>query len=482
MNIPFMPPEASTSAQQIDYIFLGLLVLTAFFVALVFTIVIVAAFRFRRRHPAEFGRKSTGSSAAEWGGVAFLGLLSMGMFFWAGTTYIHLFNPPANAETVFITGKQWMWKAQHMTGQREINTLHLVVGQPVKLIMTSEDVIHDFYVPAFRMHTDVLPGRYSTEWFTPTETGTFHLFCSQYCGTGHSLMVGEVIVMNAADYQAWLAGGPQQSVAQEGARLFQDSGCDACHRPDSLARAPNLVGLFGNPVRLSNGQVVTADDNYIRQSILSPASQVVAGFQPIMPSFQGMLNEEQVFALVAYIQSLGTPPGSPSAAGTTQPFLPSAGSPPPGLPPILPIEGGTPVATAAVALPTGTVAPTNTPSSPSAGATVPVSTQQPLGGTPGPGAASSAAGQQLFEQKGCSGCHLVDGSGPAPSLVGVYGHPVPLQSGQTVTADTAYIRESILDPTAKVVKGYQPIMPSFSGQLTDAQINQLIAYIQSLSK
>ncbi len=479
MQLPFLPPEASTSAQQVDLILLALLVLSALFVAVVFLLVVVAAFRFRRRSPTEFGRNTTGSGLIEWGGIGFLGVLSMGMFFWAAITYIHMFNPPPNAETIFITGKQWMWKAQHMTGQREINTLHIPIGQPIKLVMTSEDVIHDFFVPAFRVHTDVLPGRYTTEWFTPTQTGTFRLLCSQYCGTGHALMTGDIIVMSGADYQAWLAGGPQQSAAQIGARLFQDSGCDACHRSDSLARAPNLVGLFGSPVRLSNGQVVIADDSYIRESILNPTAKVVEGFQPIMPSFQGRLNEEQVFDLVAYIQSLGSAGAAPSPGGTTQPFLPSVGSPPPGLPTTLPVQG--------------------TPSGPSA--TVPVGTPQPLGATPAPAgtrgpaeatqgapqatgspAASSAAGQQLFQAHGCIGCHVPDGSGPAPSLVGVYGKPVQLQSGQTVTVDPGYIRESILNPTAKIVKGYQPIMPSFAGQLSDADINQIIAYIQSLSR
>ena len=197
-----------------------------------------------------------------------------------------------------------MWKAQHQTGQREINTLHVPVGQDIKLVMTSEDVIHSFYVPAFRIKVDVLPDRYSTLWFKATEIGTYHLFCAEYCGTGHSLMRGDIIVMTGADYQAWLAGGPQQSPAQQGAQLFQQLGCDACHRSDSLARAPSLAGLYGQPVHLSNGQTITADDNYIRESILNPSAKVVQGFQPIMPSFQGRVSEQELFNLIAFIQSL----------------------------------------------------------------------------------------------------------------------------------------------------------------------------------
>jgi cytochrome c oxidase subunit 2 len=380
----------------------------------------------------------------ECGGRAFLTLLAMGMFFWAGATYIHLFDPPANATPVFVTGKQWMWKVQHETGQREINSLHLPVGHPVKLIMTSEDVIHDFYVPAFRIHTDVLPDRYTTQWFLPTQIGTYHLFCSQYCGTAHSQMIGDIVVMSPSDFQAWLAGGPQQTPAQAGALLFQQLGCDACHRPDSATRAPQLAGLFGQPVHLDNGQTVTADENYIRESILNPSAKIVAGYQNYMPSFQGRVNEEELFDLVSYIQSLGPAPGQPSPGGAPPRPLPSAGTP---------------------------VSPTvpTVPGSPSPG------------GTPGAGAGSAAAGEQLFTSQGCIGCHVPTGGGPGPSFAGLYGKQQQLTSGQTVTVDDAFLRECILNPEATRVQGFQPIMPSFQGRLSDAQVNDLIAYIKSLA-
>ncbi len=341
MKIPFLPPQASTSAQAVDRIFLVLLLLSAFFTILVAAIIIVAAVRYRRRSPDHFGTGSGGNTKLEWGGMAFLGVLSLGMFLWAGGSYINMFNPPPNAEPVFITGRMWMWKAQHQNGQKEINAVHLQVNKDYKLIMTSEDVIHDFYVPAFRIHTDVVPGRYTTQWFRPTEVGTYRLFCSQYCGTGHAVMVGDIIVMSEADFQAWSGGGGAPAAgaggtpgaggagggattAAAGAQLFQQSGCIGCHTGAAGAPAPSLNGVFGKQVELANGQTVVADENYIRESILNPSAQVVKGFQPIMPSYQGRLSTEEVFALVTYIQSLGDGGGGAAAPGATVPVGTSA--------------------------------------------------------------------------------------------------------------------------------------------------------------
>ena len=318
MQFPFLPPQASTSAEAVDRIFLALLLLTIFFLVLVAGIIIVAGVRFRRRSRDEFGRGSGGNPKLEWGGMAVLGVLSLGMFLWAGGTYINMFNPPPEAETIFITGRMWMWKAQHQNGVREQNTVHLQVDKTVKLVMTSEDVIHDFYVPAFRIHTDVVPGRYTTQWFKPTKTGTFRLFCSQYCGTGHSVMVGDIIVMSEADYQAWAGGGGQASGGGAGEQLFQQSGCTGCHTGAQGAPGPALAGLFGEQVELADGQTVVADENYLQESILEPQVKVVKGYQPIMPSYKGRLTDEEVFALVTYIESLGTQGGAPSAAGTPQ--------------------------------------------------------------------------------------------------------------------------------------------------------------------
>jgi cytochrome c oxidase subunit 2 len=219
-----------------------------------------------------------------------------------------------------------MWKFEHKGGQREINELHVPVGRDVKMIMTSQDVIHSFFVPAFRLKQDVVPGRYTTLWFRATKAGTYHLFCSQYCGTQHSGMVGWVTVMEPRDYEAWMSGGAgNQPLAVTGEKLFTELGCVACHRSDTQGRGPNLVGLFGKPVLLEDGRTVIADENYVRESILEPAAKIVKGFKPVMPTFQGQLSDEQLNALVEYVKSLAGPQsGRPAnangvAAATPQP-------------------------------------------------------------------------------------------------------------------------------------------------------------------
>jgi cytochrome c oxidase subunit 2 len=259
-------------------------------------------------------------------------LITFTFFFWGASVFFAINRPPNDAIEVSVVGKQWMWKFQHADGQREINELHVPIGRPVKLTMASEDVIHSFYVPAFRVKRDVLPGRVATTWFEATRRGRYHLFCAEYCGTKHSGMIGWVIVMEPAEFQSWLAGGASgQSLAGAGQKLFQELGCATCHRPDSLARGPNLEGLFGNPVKLADGTVVTADDSYVRESIATPSAKVVAGFQPIMPTYQGLVNEEGLMQLVAYVRSLARPAGgltggaplqgapSPAAGATAAP-------------------------------------------------------------------------------------------------------------------------------------------------------------------
>ncbi|RPJ81862.1 MAG: cytochrome c oxidase subunit II, partial [Acidobacteria bacterium] len=236
--------------------------------------------------------------------------------------YFAIASVPAEALDVYVVGKQWMWKFQHPGGQREINELHVPVNRPVRLTMTSEDVIHDLYVPAFRIKADVIPGRYATAWFEATKAGTYHLFCAEYCGTQHSGMKGRVVVMEPQEYQAWLGGATGSgSMAAAGEKLFQDLACHTCHQESGQGRGPVLQGLFGRPVALQNGQVVTADEAYIRESILNPASKVVAGFMPIMPTFQGLVTEEQVLQLIEYVKSLQVqaPAGQPPPAGVQGP-------------------------------------------------------------------------------------------------------------------------------------------------------------------
>ena len=232
--------------------------------------------------------------------------LFLGIFFWATNVFFAMSRPPENATEIYVVGKQWMWKIQHPDGRREINELHLPVGQPVKLIMTSQDVIHDFFIPDFRNKQDVLPGRYTTEWFTPTRPGKYHLFCSQYCGTNHAQMVGWVYVMEPAEHAKWLAGQPApDSLVATGERAFRTRGCSGCHAVNAAIRAPLLDGIYGRKIPLADSTLVTADDQYLRDSILLPNKQITAGYEAIMPTFQGQIGEEELNAIIAYLKSLG---------------------------------------------------------------------------------------------------------------------------------------------------------------------------------
>jgi cytochrome c oxidase subunit 2 len=252
----------------------------------------------------------------------------MVMFGWAALVYFSYNRPPANALQVYVVGKQWMWKIQHQEGPREINQLHVPVGRDVRVTMTSQDVIHDFSVPAFRLKGDVIPGRYTNVWFHATETGTFHLFCDQYCGTLHSGMIGQVIVMTPDEYQNWIQTSGEGSLAQQGEHLFFQLGCNTCHRNDSLARAPNLYGLYGNPVHLEDGRTIVADDAYVRESIMNPSAKIVAGWQNIMPTFQGQIDEEGIIQLIAYIKSMQSlPPGGPVKVSPGSTAVPGANPP-----------------------------------------------------------------------------------------------------------------------------------------------------------
>ncbi len=322
-RFPLFPVQASTISYTVDHLLYFLLAVSVFFTVLVFGAIFVFAIKFRRRSDAEVPAPQPSPLGLEiaWTVIPFG--LTMIMFTWGASTFFKESRPPDNALQIYAVGKQWMWKLQHMEGQREINELHIPLGRPVKLTMTSEDVIHSFYVPAVRTKQDVLPGRYTTTWFQPTQAGKYHLFCAEYCGTKHSGMIGWVYVMEPQDYQAWLSGGRAMgSLAENGQKLFQDLACGNCHHEDGQGRCPNLVGLFGKPVQLADGSTVRADEAYIRESILSPAAKIVAGFQPIMPTFQGLVTEEGVLQLIEYIKSLGQRPGAapPIGSGTT-PFL-----------------------------------------------------------------------------------------------------------------------------------------------------------------
>jgi cytochrome c oxidase subunit 2 len=292
----------------------------------------VFAIRFRRRSESERPAAILGSVVLEMVWTAVPLAIVLVVFVWAADVFFDIKRVPPDAMEVYVVGKRWMWKAQHLTGQREINELHVPVGKPVRLMLTSEDVIHSFYVPAFRVKQDAVPGRYSTLWFEATKPGRYHLFCAEYCGTRHWGMIGWVTAMEPTEFQAWLSGGTAgQSLAGAGQLLFQDLGCGTCHRPDSLARGPNLEGLFGNPVRLADGRTITADETYIRESIVTPSAKVVNGFQPIMPTYQGLVAEEGLMQLVAYVRSLQRPSGpSGMVEGSSTQGAPASAAPPPG--------------------------------------------------------------------------------------------------------------------------------------------------------
>ena len=328
-ELPLFPVQASTMAGRVDALYLFLILVSVFFGALIATLVVSFAIRFRRRSPDERPRPIHGSTVLEltWTLIP-LGIV-MVIFLWGAEVFFAMARVPPASMDIYVVGKRWMWKTQHMTGQREINELHVPVGVPVKLTLTSEDVIHSFFVPAFRMKKDVVPGRYVTTWFQATRTGTYHLFCAEYCGTKHSGMIGTVTVMEPAAFQTWLSGGATgTSLAAAGEKLYQDLACITCHRADSEGRGPRLEGVFGHPVSLAGGERVIADEAYIRESIVNPAARIVAGFQPVMPTYQGLVSEESLMQLVAYIQSLGGPatagPGAALASPAPAPASPAA--------------------------------------------------------------------------------------------------------------------------------------------------------------
>jgi cytochrome c oxidase subunit 2 len=309
-GIPIFPPSASSFATEMDLLYFFLIAVSAFFVVLVAALVVYFTIRYRRRHPAEVGADIHGSLVLELTWTIIPLVLVMVMFFWGASLFFRLARPPQDSMDLYVVGKQWMWKVQHPEGVREINEMHVPINRNVRVTIGSEDVIHSYGLPAFRQKMDAVPGRLTTLWFRPTQTGRFHIYCNQYCGTRHSEMIGSVVVMEPQEYQAWLAAGGNAAAAGGGAgngeQLFKDFACITCHTEDGKGRGPALTNVAGNPVKLASGQTVVADDNYLRESILNSQAKIVQGYGPpsIMPMFQGLLNEDQVMALIAHIKSL----------------------------------------------------------------------------------------------------------------------------------------------------------------------------------
>lgn len=324
--ISWLPEAASTLAGKVDALYFYLSGVTAFFTLLISGVLIFFVIRYRRRSPFEIPRPVAGSHKLEtiWTVIPFM--IAMSFFVWGTNVYFQQVKSPKLATEVYVVGKQWMWKVQHSTGQREINELHVPKGRKIRLIMTSEDTIHSFYIPVFRIKADVLPGRYTDQWFEATKTGTFHLFCAEYCGMNHSGMIGSVIVMEQKEFDNWLAGNAgNQTPAVAGQQLFQSLGCASCHGVNGEGgRGPTLAGLFGRQAPLTTGTSVVADEVYIRESIVNPQAKIVAGFTGIMPTFQGQVSEDQLLQLLAFIKSLHIvnpqqPVPAASPASTAQP-------------------------------------------------------------------------------------------------------------------------------------------------------------------
>ena len=316
LQLPFMPEQASAGASDVDNLTLFLVGMGTFFTVLIALMVIVFAIRYRRRADNQVGSNFENSAFLEITWTVIPLLIALFSFGWGVKVFFRLYRPPVNAIEYQVTGKQWMWKIQHPTGQREINELHVPVGQPTRLVMTSEDVIHSFFVPAFRAKADVLPGRQSSIWFTPTKVGKYHLFCTEFCGSEHSGMVGSIIVHTEEEYQAWLAAAPAPKASSaDGGRLFAQYACNTCHKPKAGGRGPVLTGIYGTEVALADGGKARVDDAYLRESILMPSAKMVQGYEAIMPSFQGQMSEEALQQLISYIKNLSATDAA--ATGTT---------------------------------------------------------------------------------------------------------------------------------------------------------------------
>ena len=326
-DFPLFPEQASSVSPLVDGLYLGLVVLTGAVSLLIWFVIFFFAIKYRRRPDNELAQEQEPPAILEMTWTVVPTIIFIGIFIAGAWVFFRINRVPANALEVYATGRQWMWKFQHPTGQREINTLHVPVGRPVKITLASEDVIHSLWFPSFRVKQDVIPNRFRTMWFEATKTGTFHIFCAEYCGTQHSGMIGSVIVMEPTEYQRWLAGGSEGSLASQGEQLFAKYACNTCHMDTATGRGPVLAGLYGKSRPLASGQTVTADDNYIRESILNPQAKVAAGFAPVMPTFQGQVSEDDLIRLLSYVKSIPAPGTQTPQVESVQSQMQSSGAP-----------------------------------------------------------------------------------------------------------------------------------------------------------
>jgi len=305
MSIPLFPPSASTVAHDTDRLYFLLLALSLCVMAVVFLPLSYFLLKYRRGKKANRADLHLPTMKIEVTWTLIPTLISMGFFVAGAAVYFDEEVPPGKFLEVNVVGKQWMWKLEHQEGNAEINELHIPVNQDIKLVLGSEDVVHSFYIPAFRIKQDVVPGRFATEWFHPTQTGVYRFYCSEYCGLDHAKMEGYVYVLSPEEYAEWIArGAPKETLAQRGEQLYSELGCSGCHSGHAIVHAPQLEGLYGTTVALSDGTSVVADEKYLRDSILQPGTQIVSGYQPVMPAYQGHIREEQLMQLIAYVKSI----------------------------------------------------------------------------------------------------------------------------------------------------------------------------------
>src|SRR5580698_6738175 len=305
-NFAIFPPEASSIAPYADALYFFLILISIVGLAAVAAIVVTFSIRYRKeRNPVATQIEGSTLLEATWTIIPLI--LFMICFVWGALLYFRIYTPPPNSMNIYVVGKQWMWKAEHPGGQHEINALHVPTGRPIQLTMISQDVFHSFSIPDFRVKREVIPGRYSTVWFEATTPGTYHIFCTQYCGTNHSAMIGEVTVLSPPDYEKWTEESTSgMSLAQNGERLFASMGCNACHSGSATARGPNLAGVYGSRLKLANGSEVLVNEAYLRDAILNPSQHITAGYTPIMPTYQGQISEDGLIDLVEYIKGLQT--------------------------------------------------------------------------------------------------------------------------------------------------------------------------------
>src|SRR5688500_6302094 len=322
-GIPIFPDQASSFAMDVDALYFFVIAVSAFFALLVAVLVIAFGIKFHRRHAGEVGARIEGNLPMELLWSVIPTIISMVMFGWGASVYYHLRRPPDEAMHIYAVGKQWMWKFQHLEGQREINELHISAGRPIRITSSSADVPHSLYFPAFRTKMDAIPGRYTELWFEANTPGTYHIFCTEYCGTNHSGMIGSVTVLEPSQYQAWLQGGGEGgTLAQRGARVFESQACGSCHLESGQGRGPSLKDIVGKTETLQDGSTVVVDDAYLRESILTSQAKIVNGFQPLMPTFQGLISEENLVALIEHVKSLS--PNAATTAPAASPASPNA--------------------------------------------------------------------------------------------------------------------------------------------------------------